>query len=66
MFASATSSSEGREIVADALAQGRRFTRARVREVESVLARDVAEARATNPNARGGADSNAQTWGASL
>ena len=36
---------EAREIVAGELAQGRRFTPARVREVEPVLARDVAEAR---------------------
>lgn len=35
---------EARGIVADEIAQGRRFTPAQVREVEPVLARDVAEA----------------------
>ena len=35
---------EARGIVADELSQGRRFPPARVREVEPVLARDVAEA----------------------
>lgn len=35
---------EARDIVAGELAQGRRFTPARVREVEPVLARDVTEA----------------------
>ncbi len=37
---------EAREIVADELAQGRRFTPARIREVEPVLARDVGQAHA--------------------
>ena len=36
---------EARELVANELAQGRKFTPARVREVEPVLARDIAEAR---------------------
>ena len=35
---------EARSVVADEIAQGRRFPPARVREVEPVLARDVAEA----------------------
>lgn len=36
---------EARDLVAEELAQGRRFGPARVREIEPVLARDVAEAR---------------------
>ena len=35
---------EAREIVADELAQGRRFTPARIRELEPVLARDLGQA----------------------
>ena len=37
---------EAREIVADELAQGRRFTPARIREVEPMLARDLGPAQA--------------------
>ena len=35
---------EAREMVGDELAQGRRFEPARIRDVEPVLARDIAEA----------------------